>query len=148
MSPYVATDESADAPVLVLGPVRLGDPARAVLDRVPVGLAASGTPSAILCTPSPWRRWWLADLVVAGERPGHHQAHAALLEHVRDAVARAGLQPAVGRLGEAEGVSEEVGRLGGVAHVELEMVDAVNRHPIRSRVVPDCGISSYVAIAM
>ena len=62
--------------------------------------------------------------------PGEHEADPALLEHVRDAVAHAGLQPRVGDLAEAVGVREEVGRLRGVADPELDVVDAVERHEV------------------
>ena len=105
-------------------------PARAVLDRVPVGGVASGTLSATVRTLSPWRRWWLPMSSSPLERAGEHQPDPALLEHVRDAVAAAGLEARIGGLGEAERAREEVGRLGGVAHVELEVVDAVNGHPV------------------
>ena len=72
----------------------------------------------------------LGDLVVAGQRAGQHEPDPALLEHVRDAVADAGLEPLVGGLNEAVGVGVVVGRLGGVADVELEVVDAVNWHHV------------------
>ena len=54
----------------------------------------------------------LGDLVLAGERAGQHEPDPALLEHVRDAIAAAGLEPAVRGLGEPERVRVVVGRLG------------------------------------
>ena len=70
------------------------------------------------------------DLVAALERPGEHEPDAALLEHVRDAVAPARLEARVGGLREAEGVHEVERGLRGVAHVELDVVDAVDRHAV------------------
>ena len=72
----------------------------------------------------------LGDLVVAGQRAGQDEADPALLEHVRDAVATAGLEAAVGGLGEAEGARVVVGGLGGVADEQLEVVDAMDRHRV------------------
>src|SRR6185436_7152925 len=54
----------------------------------------------------------------------------ALLEDVRDAVARAGLEPGVGDLAEAERVDVVEGRLERIADVELDVVDAVERHEV------------------
>ena len=71
-----------------------------------------------------------ADLVAGRQRAGEHEADAALLEHVRRAVAHAGLQARVGDLPEAERVHVEVRGLDGVAHVELDVVDAVERHEV------------------
>src|SRR5215216_2126932 len=68
------------------------------------------------------------DLVAAHERAGEHEPDAALLEHVRDAVAAAGLEAGVCGLREPERVDEVEGSLGGVPHVELHVVDAVDRH--------------------
>ena len=70
------------------------------------------------------------DVVAPHERAREDEPDAALLEHVRDAVAAAGLEPRVGGLGEAEGVDEVEGRLRGVPHVHLHVVDAVDRHPV------------------
>ena len=64
------------------------------------------------------------------ERAGQHEPDAPLLEHVRRAVAHPGLQPRVGDLAEAERVDVVVRRLEGVAHVELDVVDAVQRHEV------------------
>ena len=44
------------------------------------------------------RRACAADLVVGRQRAGEHEPDAALLEHVRGAVAHAGLQAGVGDL--------------------------------------------------
>ena len=52
------------------------------------------------------------------------------LQHVGGAVAKPGLEPRVGDRPEPEGVRVEVGRLGGVPHVELDVVDAVQRHEV------------------
>jgi hypothetical protein len=70
------------------------------------------------------------DLVVGRERAGQHDPDPALLEHVARAVAHAGLESGVGDLAEAERVDVEVGRLQGVADVQLDMVDAVQRHEV------------------
>jgi hypothetical protein len=72
----------------------------------------------------------LADLVVTAERAGQDQTDAALLEHVRDAIAAARLQTAVSGLREPECAGVVIGGLGRVAHVQLEVVDAVNRHHV------------------
>ena len=90
--------------------------------------STSGTESAIERTPSPWRAWWRAISVPARSVPVSTSRIAALLEHVRGAVAQAGLEPRVGDLAEAEGVLVEVGGLGGVADAQLDVVDAVERH--------------------
>ncbi len=72
----------------------------------------------------------LGDPILAGQGPGEHKADAPLLEDVGDVVAGAGLQPSVGGLSEAKRVRVVVGRLGGVPHEQLEMVDAVDRHHV------------------
>ena len=70
------------------------------------------------------------DLVPALERACEDQADATLLEHVRDPIAAARLKTPVGGLREAERVLEVVGGLGGVADVELDVVDAVHGHAV------------------
>jgi hypothetical protein len=70
------------------------------------------------------------DRRVRVQRAGEHEADAALLEDVRDAVARAGLEAGVGDLAEAEGVDVVVGRLERVADVQLDVVDPVQRHEV------------------
>ena len=71
-----------------------------------------------------------ADLVVGRQRAGEHDPDPALLEHVRGAVADAGHEAGVGDLLEAERVDVEVRGLKGVADVELDVVDAVQRHEV------------------
>ena len=71
-----------------------------------------------------------ADLVARRQRAREHEPDAALLEHVRGAVAHAGLEARVGDLLEAERVDVEERRLDRVAHVELDVVDAVQRHEV------------------
>ena len=83
-----------DAPVLVLDPVRGVHAAGAVRDRVPVGGRGVGDAEGDLVHAVAVAAVVVADLVVARERAGDHQADASLLEHVRDAVAAAGLEPA------------------------------------------------------
>ena len=68
------------------------------------------------------------DLAGPEQRRGEHEADPALLEHVRGAVADPGLEPGVGGLAEAERVGEPVGGLDRVADVELDVVDAEQRH--------------------
>ena len=75
----------------------------------------------------------LGDLVVTGQRPGEDETDPALLEHVRDAVAAARLEPAVSGLGEAERVRVVVGGLGGVPDEQLQVVDAVDWHRVDDR---------------
>jgi hypothetical protein len=71
-----------------------------------------------------------ADLMVGRQRAGEDEPDAALLEHVRGAVADAGLQPRVGDLLEAHRPRVEVRGLQRVADVELDVVDAVQRHEV------------------
>ena len=73
------------------------------------------------------------DVVAALERAGEHEPDPALLEHVRDAVAPAGLEARVGGLREPERVHEVERRLRGVPHVQLHVVDAVDRHAVVCR---------------
>jgi hypothetical protein len=75
----------------------------------------------------------VGQVVAAGQGPGDDEPDPPLLEHVRDPLALARLETAVGGLGEPECPREEEGGLGGVADVELEVVDPVNRHPVRIR---------------
>ena len=82
------------------------------------------------------------DVGLRVQRAGDHEAHAALFEHVRHAVAPAGLQPGVGDLAEPEGMREEVRGLRGVAHVQLDVVDSVQRHEIGGVAVVDAGGSA------
>lgn len=70
------------------------------------------------------------DLAVGAERPRQHEANAALLEHVRGAVAQPRLQAGVGDLREAEGVGEVVRGLAALPTPQLHVVDAVQRHEI------------------
>ena len=70
------------------------------------------------------------DVVLPGQRAGEYEANPALLEHVGGAIAATRLQTAVRRLGEPERVDVVVSRLGGVTDVELEVIDAVDRHHV------------------
>jgi hypothetical protein len=70
------------------------------------------------------------DLVASLKGAGEHEPDATLLEHVRHAVAPTRLEAGVSGLREAEGVHEVEGRLGGVPHVHLDVIDAVDGHTI------------------
>jgi len=72
-------------------------------------------------------------------RAREHEPDPALLEDVRGAVARAGLEAGVGDLAEAEGVHVVVGGLERVADVELDVVDAVERHEVVLRLAAGGG---------
>ncbi len=72
----------------------------------------------------------LADGMAGDERAGEHEPDAALPQDEGDAVAHAGLEARVGDLLEPERLAVEVGRLGGVAHPQLDVVDAVERHEV------------------
>ena len=113
------------------------DAASAVLDRVVVGGAGVGHAEGDGVHAVAVAAVVVADLVVAAERAGDHQPDAALLENVGDAVALPGLEAGVGGLGEAERAREEEGGLGGVAGVDLEVVDAVDGHRVDGRCVRD-----------
>ena len=126
------------AAVLVLDPVRRHHAAGAVLDGVLVGGRGVGHAQRDLVDAVAVEGVVGRDLVAALERAGEHEPDAALLEHVRDAVAPAGLEAGVGGLGEAECVHEVERRLRGVPHVDLHVVDAVDRHAVVCRVTaPD-----------
>ena len=68
--------------------------------------------------------------MIGDERPGQHDPDPALLEHVRGAIAHAGLQPRVADLLEAERPDPERGGLQRIPDVELDVVDAVERHEV------------------
>ena len=79
-------------------------------------------------TPSPWVQ---ANRVIswsARERAREDEIDVTLAEHVRRAVADAGLRPRVSVAVEAEGVLVVVGALLGVADPELDVVPALERH--------------------
>ena len=97
---------------VLVGGGRVGHAERDAVDAVTVALVVLG------------------DLVIAGQGAGQHEPDPALLEHTRDAVPAAGLQAAVGGLGEAEGVAVVVRGLSGVADIQLEVIDAVHRHHV------------------
>ncbi len=118
------------APVLVLGPVRGHDPARAVRDGVLVGGRGVRNAQRDLVHAVAVAGVVIGDLVAAVVGAGEHEPDAALLEHVRAPVAPAGLEAGVGGLGEAERVREVVGGLRRVPDVELDMVDPVDRHAV------------------
>src|SRR5258708_1776075 len=91
------------------GLVRLGDVAHAQCD----GLDAVAVGAHVL-----------GDLARRRQRRGDDEAHPALLQHVRGAVAHAGLGTGVGDHVEAEGAAIELRCLPGVADVELDVVGA------------------------
>ena len=72
----------------------------------------------------------LGDGMIGRERRGEHQADLVLHQHVGSAVARAGLRAAIGRQAEAERGAVEVRGLARVAHVELDVIGAVERQEI------------------
>ena len=86
---------AATSPVLVPDPCAGSAPrARRARPRGGRRPPASGTLSAILWTPSPWRLWCSPISSSPESAPGQDEPDAALLEHVRHAVAAAGLEPA------------------------------------------------------
>src|SRR5215207_3489618 len=119
-----------DAAELVVDPVRLLNSAGAALHCLPVCLTRArylerDAPGAVSV---PARE--LRDFTVHAHPAREHEANVALLEHVRRAVADAGLRPGVRGSREAEGVLVEVRGLLGVADPELEMIPALERHEI------------------
>jgi hypothetical protein len=68
------------------------------------------------------------DVVAAVQGRGEEDADSALLHQVARSVAHPGLETRVGGLAEAERVGEEVGGLYAVPHVELDVIDAEQRH--------------------
>ena len=125
--------------VLVLDPLRRVDAARAVRHGVLVGLGGVGHAQGDLVDTVAVPRVVGGDLVVALERAGQDDPDATLLEYVGDAVAATGLEPRVGGLREAVRAREEMRCLGGVSDVELDVVDAVNRHGVAGGRMRDRG---------
>src|SRR5215207_3983875 len=126
----VEPDPVVDAAELVVDPVRLLNSAGAALHCLPVCLTRArylerDAPGAVSV---PARE--LRDFTVHAHPAREHEANVALLEHVRRAVADAGLRPGVRGSREAEGVLVEVRGLLGVADPELEMIPALERHEI------------------
>ena len=119
-----------DAAELVLLHVRLRDSARAALDGLAVGLRRIGDGEGDVLDAVAVREHVLGDLVVAAQRGGEDEPDVPLLDHVRRAVAHAGLGAGVGGQLEAERVLVEVGGLLGVADPELEVVPALDRHEV------------------
>jgi hypothetical protein len=119
-----------DAAEVVFEPVRLGDHARAALNRLAVGLGGARhlEADALRCIAVPARV--LRDLAVVAQAARHEQADVALLEHIGGPVPDACLGTRVGRTGEAEGVLVEVGRLLGVADPQLDVIPTVERHEV------------------
>ena len=109
---------------------RLAHAAGAALDRRAVRVLGVGHGERDHLDAVAVARVVLADLVARRQRAGQHDPDAPLLEHERDAVAHARLEPGVGDLLEAERLAVEVGRLGGVADPQLDVVDAVQRHEV------------------
>jgi hypothetical protein len=119
-----------DAPVLVLDPVGRVHATRAMRDRVLVSRSGVRDAQGDLVDAVPVKRVVAGDLVATHQGPRQHQADPALLQHVRDAIATTGLEPRVGGLGEAVRAGEEIRRLRRVADVELDVIDAVDRHAV------------------
>src|SRR3990172_2369363 len=67
---------------------------------------------------------------------GEDEADVTLFHQVAGPVADAGLQPGLGHRPEAEGLVVEVGRLLGVAHVELDVVIALDGQEILGHGLP------------
>ncbi len=76
----------------------------------------------------------LSDRVVGGERGGQDESDVPLLEHVRSQVSMPGFQAAIAGRGESERPRVIRRRLLGIADVELQMVDALDRAEILHRV--------------
>ena len=119
-----------DAPRVVLDPVRLDDAARAALNGLAVRVRRVRDGERDVTDAVPLRRRPLADLAVAAKPAREDEADLALLEHVRGAVADAGLRARVRRAREAVGVLVEVRRLLRVPDPDLEVVPAVDRHEV------------------
>ena len=95
--------------------------------------AASGTLRAILWTPSPWRAWWLAISSPPIRVPVSTRRIRPCSSTCETRSRRPVSRPCVGGLGEAVRAREEIRRLGRVADVELDVVDAVDRHAVVGR---------------
>ena len=81
-------------------------------------------------TPSPCLCWCAAIGESECSAPVSTRRMRPWLQDVGDAVAHAGLQAGVGDLLEAERVAVVEGGLRGVADVQLDVVDAVERHEV------------------
>ena len=81
-------------------------------------------------TPSPWRRWWAPISWLGVSAPVSTRRMRPCVQHVRHAVAHAGLQPAYATSVKPNALHVEVGGLRGVADPELDVVDAVERHQV------------------
>ena len=110
--------------------VRLDRPAGAALHRLPVGLGRVGHRERDVLHAVAVAAAVPRDVVVLAQRGGEHEADAPLLEHVRGAVADAGLRARVRRAREAERVLVEVRGLLGVADPQLDVVPPVERHEV------------------
>jgi hypothetical protein len=119
-----------DRAVLVAELVRLGHAARAAGGRLAVGVVDVGDAQRDHLHALAVAGDVPADLVIRDQRAGEHDPDPPLLEHVRGTIAHAGLQPGVGDLLETEGPRPVGGRLQRVADVELDVVDAVERHEV------------------
>src|SRR5919204_6192003 len=136
-----------DPPEVVLDPVRLGDPAGAPLDGLSVRLGRARHLQPDVLGGVAVAAGVLRDLAVVPQAAGHDQPDVALLEHVRGAVAHAGLWPPVRGDREPERVLVEVGRLLRVPDPELDMIPPLQRHEVVRAHEPDltpagCGEAS------
>ena len=119
-----------DRPVLVADPVRRGDATSVTGGRLGIGVVDVGDrerdrPDTVAVT-----GMMGGDLGAGAETAGQDEPDPALLENVRYTVSEPGLEAGVRNPAESEGVLVEVSGLGGVADVELDVVDAVERHVI------------------
>src|SRR6266508_4467978 len=114
----------ADDAVVVLVVGRLGRPAGAALQRRPVGDHGVRHGEGDVVDPVAVPGDVGGDLRVGAQRGGEHEPDGSLLQHPGGPVAHAGLRAGVGDRGEPEPGPVEVGRLPGVAHPQLDVVDA------------------------
>ena len=123
-----------DLAVLVLDRLRLHDPARAALNRLPVRLVrVRDAQRDVLHTVAVQTRE-VADLVAAPQRARDDEADLVLLEDVARAIAHTGLRPRVRGAPEAERVLVVVRRLLRVPDPQLDVVPPVEGHEIFAHV--------------
>src|SRR6266540_1270968 len=114
----------ADDAVVVLVVGRLGRPAGAALHRRPVGDHGVRHGEGDVVDPVAVPGDVGGDLRVGAQRGGEHEPDGSLFQHPGGPVAHARLRAGVGDRGEPEPGPVEVGRLPGVAHPQLDVVDA------------------------